>query len=113
MVQKVIAEELPVTVQEVPLSKALAVNGLRTMPGESYPDPVRMVTVGAAHIGEILAMPDSSAWSSQSIEFCGGTHIKDTAAAGAFVILESQAVSKGVRRIVAATGHLAHSAQIE
>ena len=41
---------------------------------------------------------------SYSIEFCGGTHLKNTKDAEAFVLLTEEGIAKGVRRIVAVTG---------
>ena len=39
-----------------------------------------------------------------SVEFCGGTHIGNTAEAEAFVIVEETAVAKGIRRIFDESG---------
>ena len=39
-----------------------------------------------------------------SVEFCGGTHLASTGDAKGFVIIQEEAVSKGVRRITAFTG---------
>ena len=46
-----------------------------------------------------MADAASEAWAGFSVEFCGGTHITNTAQAGAFVLLEETAVAKGIRRI--------------
>lgn len=92
--QRVIAEAQPVSSKVMPLSEAQAINGVRAVFGEVYPDPVRVVTVG----------------DDTSIEFCGGTHVSNTAEAKAFVILEETAVAKGIRRITAVTNGAAEQA---
>jgi len=113
LVQGIVEAGLPVTAQEVSLAEARGIAGLRAMAGESYPDPVRVVTIGAGTMGEILAAPGDARWLSQSVEFCGGTHISDSAEAGAFAVLEERAIAKGIRRIVAATGAVAEAARSE
>jgi len=45
-----------------------------------------------------------------SVEFCGGTHLKRTGHIQEFVIVSEEAISKGIRRIVAITGHDAEKA---
>lgn len=113
LVQRAVEASYLVTTAELPLATALSIAGLRAMAGEAYPDPVRVVTVGPATLDEILADPSNAQWRSQSVEFCGGTHISTTAAASDFVLLEEKAISKGVRRIVAATGAVARQARSE
>lgn len=113
LVQGLIANSLRVTVCEAPLQQALAVTGVRAVSGEAYPDPVRVVSIGAATVGEVLETPSEARWRAQSVEFCGGTHIADTAEARAFVIFEEKAIARGVRRIVAATGEAAQCAHEE
>jgi alanyl-tRNA synthetase len=54
---------------------------------ENYGDVVRML-----HIGR------------ESVELCGGTHVRRTGDIGLFKIVADDAVSRGVRRIVATTG---------
>jgi alanyl-tRNA synthetase len=55
--------------------------------GEKYPDPVRMVSMGAF-----------------SRELCGGTHLDNTGEVACFEILAEEGVSAGTRRITALTG---------
>lgn len=109
LVQKTVDRGLPVTSKEVPLADAQAIAGLRAMAGESYPDPVRVVTVGRP-IDNVLEDPGSEKWMSQSVEFCGGTHISQTSEAKHFVLLEEKGIAKSVRRIIAATGEVAQGA---
>ena len=106
LVQKTVDAGLTVTSKEVALADAQAISGLRSMAGEAYPDPVRVVTVGSP-IEEVLADPSSQKWASQSVEFCGGTHISTTSEAKHFVLLEEKGIAKSVRRIFAATGEVA------
>lgn len=45
-----------------------------------------------------------------SVEFCGGTHLKNTREAVAFTIVAEESLAAGVRRIVAVTGREAQQA---
>lgn len=92
--QKAVADGLEVSDTVMPLEEAQAIEGVRAVFGEVYPDPVRVVTIG----------------SDTSIEFCGGTHVANTAEANAFVIVEETAVAKGIRRITAVTREAANKA---
>lgn len=60
--------------QESSLAIARQVNGLRAVFGETYPDPVRIVSVGVP-VEQLLSDPSSSSWVANSIEFCGGTYV--------------------------------------
>src|SRR5262249_51831744 len=54
--------------------------------------------------------PVNQQWRQYSIEFCGGTHLKNSAEVENFVITSEESVSKGIRRIVAHTGAAASAA---
>ncbi len=58
--------------------------------GEKYGDTVRVVDMGHGY----------------SVEFCGGTHLDNTAKAGSFRIKSEASVASGVRRIEATVGKL-------
>jgi len=89
--------------RDVALKNAEAINGLRAVFGEKYPDPVRVVSVGPT-IDNLLS-DGSTPWGSRhSIEFCGGTHVQNTTEIYKFVLLLEEGIAKGVRRIVAVTG---------
>ncbi len=60
--------------------------------GEKYPDPVRMVSMGAF-----------------SKELCGGTHLTRTGEVQAFEVISEESVSAGTRRVIAVTGPRAQS----
>lgn len=107
-----IAKNSGVFSQEVALSSALSIKGIRALAGESYPDPVRVVTVGAP-LDEILSDPSSDRWGNMSVELCGGTHVAKTGDIKHFIIVEESGIAKGVRRIVAFTGVEAANAQRE
>lgn len=113
LVNDAIAQEWPVSSQEVPLKEALNITGVRAMAGDAYPDPVRVIVTGPASISEVLEAPTDEKWMGQSVEFCGGTHIQNTSEASTFVILEEKAIAKGVRRVIAATGEVAKAARQE
>ncbi len=103
LVNAQIVEHRPVYCQEVPQEQAVKINGLRAVFGEKYPPKVRVVSIGAP-VEELLADPDNPKWREFSVEFCGGTHLSDSSAAGQFIVIAEEAVAKGVRRIVALTG---------
>jgi alanyl-tRNA synthetase len=96
LVNEKIHADLPVSATVMPLGEAKKLPGLRAVFGEKYPDPVRVVLIGADST-EMASMSDS-------IEFCGGTHLSRTSQAGSFGIVSQEGVAKGVRRITAVTG---------
>lgn len=68
---------------------------------------MRVISVGF-DIEDILKNPNDPKWAGTSIEFCGGTHVNQTADIVRFTILEETSISKGVRRIIAVTGEEAY-----
>lgn len=93
---------LEVYSQFASLGDAKAIHSLRAVFGETYPDPVRVVSIGVP-IPDMIKDPLNKAWGGISVEFCGGTHLSNTKQAVDFVIVEEGALSTGVRRIVAYT----------
>ncbi|KAF9481569.1 hypothetical protein BDN70DRAFT_876232 [Pholiota conissans] len=89
------------------LETAQRIPGLRAVFGESYPDPVRVVTL-EFDVDEISKDIENPKWRKTSVEFCGGTHVAKTGDIKDFVITEESGIAKGIRRIVAVTGHEAH-----
>eukprot|EP00920_Eleutheroschizon_duboscqi_P037002 GHVT01088700.1.p1 GENE.GHVT01088700.1~~GHVT01088700.1.p1 ORF type:complete len:1267 (+),score=334.37 GHVT01088700.1:3-3803(+) len=112
IVKQQISGGFAVDAQEVPLDEAKRLDGLRAVFGEVYPDPVRVVAVGC-FVKNLVAQPDSGAASQSSVELCGGTHLTNTNQMEDFVFIAEESISRGVRRIVAATGPAAAAARAE
>ncbi len=111
-VNDVISKKLEVYDRVVPLEDAKSISGVRAVFGEFYPDPVRVISVGS-NIEEMLANPKNDEWVESSVEFCGGTHLTNTAEAEDFVVVEETAVAKGIRRIVAVTRGVAAQCRVD
>ncbi|KAK9478555.1 tRNA synthetases class II (A)-domain-containing protein [Lipomyces japonicus] len=105
-----IKKNLPVYAKDVSLSIAREISGVRAVFGETYPDPVRVVSVGVP-VDQLLNDLKSKKWKDVSIEFCGGTHVKTTGDIKELVIVEESGIAKGIRRIVAVTGYEAYEVQ--
>ncbi|XP_053126698.1 alanine--tRNA ligase, cytoplasmic [Hemicordylus capensis] len=106
---RMIQEAKVVYAKDCPLASAKAIQGLRAVFDETYPDPVHVVSIGIP-IEDMLADPSSAAGAVTSVEFCGGTHLQNSGHAGHFVIVSEEAIAKGIRRIVAVTGGEAQKA---
>lgn len=102
--EEIISKKLEVYTKEVPLVMAKAIQGLRAVFDETYPDPVRVVSVGKP-IEDLITDPNGPNAFEYSVEFCGGTHLKNSDHMKKFVILSEEAIAKGIRRIIAVTGH--------
>lgn len=101
--KKLIARNEEVYAKESNLAVAKTIQGLRAVFEETYPDPVRIVSIGIP-VEKLEADPNSPAGTKTSIEFCGGTHLQRAGHIGDFVIASEEAIAKGIRRIVALTG---------
>ena len=84
----------PVVTEVLPIEEAKK-KGAVAMFGEKYGDVVRVVEMGSSE-------------RCVSMEFCGGTHLDNTAKAGAFRITSEGSVASGVRRIEATTGEVTY-----
>lgn len=105
-----IRQNCAVYAQDVPLEIARQISGVRAVFGETYPDPVRVVSVGV-ELEDILRDVKDLRWKEISIEFCGGTHVQKTGDIKDLIILEEGGIAKGIRRIIAVTGEDAHEVQ--
>ena len=77
-VKSKISNALPVlTNPDVDQKKAREINTLRAVFGEKYPDKVRVVSIGA-DIDAMLRDPKNPKWMQYSVEFCSGTHLKNS-----------------------------------
>jgi len=95
--------------KETSLATAKAIAGLRAVFDEVYPDPVRVVSIGIS-VEDLEADPTGPAGNVTTVEFCGGTHLRRAGHIGNLVIVTEEAISKGVRRIIAVTGAEAQKA---
>ena len=100
---EVVDRKLEVHAKETPLSIAKAIQGLRAVFDETYPDPVRVVSVGK-DVLDLIADPNGPAAFEYSVEFCGGTHLLNSSHIERLIVVSEEAIAKGVRRIIAVTG---------
>jgi alanyl-tRNA synthetase len=100
-VESIVNEQIlagkPVQIEELPIDEAKK-KGATALFGEKYGKIVRVVSV-----------PDFS------MEFCGGSHVGNTAQIGMFKLVSEGSSGAGVRRIEAVTGHgaVAHVQETE
>ena len=87
IVNQKIKEDLPVTMEVMPLDKAKA-EGARALFTNKYGEDVKVYTIGR---------DPKNDWFSK--EVCGGPHVQHTAQIGEFKIQKEQSSSAGVRRI--------------
>jgi alanyl-tRNA synthetase len=107
---KYIQENKKTYYKDVDLDLAREIDGVRAVFGETYPNPVRVVSIGV-DVDELLENPKNPEWRNVSVEFCGGTHVDQTGIIKDLIIVEESGIAKGIRRIVAYTGDGAHQAQ--
>jgi alanyl-tRNA synthetase len=100
---EVVDRKLEVHAKETPLSIAKAIQGLRAVFDETYPDPVRVVSVGK-DVFDLIADPNGPGAFEYSVEFCGGTHLLNSSHIKRLIVVSEEAIAKGVRRIIAVTG---------
>ena len=98
--------------KDVDLDLARQIEGVRAVFGETYPNPVRVVSIGM-DVDKMLAEPKKTEWRQYSVEFCGGTHVEHTGLIKDLVLVEESGIAKGIRRIIAYTGEAAHKVQRE
>ncbi|KZV83020.1 tRNA synthetase class II [Exidia glandulosa HHB12029] len=99
-----IKKNVKVFSKELDLKSGYKIPGLRAVFGEAYPDPVRVVTL-EYDVEDIAKDLENPKWRNTSVEFCGGTHVAETGTIKDFIITEESGIAKGIRRIIAVTGH--------
>jgi alanyl-tRNA synthetase len=109
IVDEQIKAGLAVNFDYVPQEEALKINGLRAVFGEKYPAIVRVMSIGPS-VDELRANPDNPEWARYSIEFCGGTHCRNTSEIEKFALVAEESVAKGIRRLVGVSGQAARKA---
>ncbi len=105
-----IKQNCKIYAKDVDLDVAKGIYGVRAVFGETYPNPVRVVSVGV-EVDTLLENPSNPEWMNVSVEFCGGTHVDQTGQIKDLVIVEESGIAKGIRRIIAYTGDAAHEVQ--
>jgi len=88
IVNEKIQENIKVYWEELPIEKAKKIPGVKMFFGEKYGEIVRVVFVDEKF----------------SVEFCGGTHVRETRDIGLFKIVSEGSIASGIRRIEAVTG---------
>ena len=88
MVNAKVMESIPQVTLELPIEEASKVPGVKMFFGDKYSDTVRVVIFDEAF----------------SAEFCGGTHVRNSAEIGLFKIVSEASIASGVRRLEAVSG---------
>ncbi len=88
MVNEKILEGIDVITKVLPIEEASKNKKIKMFFGDKYGDIVRVVSMDESY----------------SIEFCGGTHVRNTSEIGLFKIMTESSIAAGVRRIEAITG---------
>jgi len=88
MVNERIQDAVEIYTETFPIEKARKIPNVKMFFGAKYGEVVRVVFVDERF----------------SVEFCGGTHVKNTQEMGLFKIISESSIASGVRRIEAVTG---------
>jgi alanyl-tRNA synthetase len=89
LVNSKITEDIKVqTLEDLPIEEASKIPNVKRFFGDKYGSKVRIVIIDEKF----------------SVEFCGGTHVKETSDIGLFKIVKEESISSGIRRIFARTG---------
>ncbi len=91
LVNDKIREAIAVDTEELPVEEARSIPNVKMFFGDKYGSRVRVVTMDPSF----------------SVEFCGGTHVANTAGIGLMKIVSESSIQSGVRRIEAVSGETA------
>jgi alanyl-tRNA synthetase len=93
IVNEFVLADHAVSIEELPLEEARKRGAIAPF-GEKYGHVVRVVQIGGFSAGEKPV----------SIEFCGGTHLRQIGRIGSFRLVSESSVAAGIRRIEGTTG---------
>jgi alanyl-tRNA synthetase len=87
-----------VRIEVLPADQAARVPGVIAPFDERYGEKIRVVSMGRTIAG------DDDSLRYWDVEYCGGTHVKQTGAIGMFAIRAEASIAQGIRRVEAVTG---------
>ncbi|KFG27208.1 alanyl-tRNA synthetase [Nematocida ausubeli] len=106
IINSIVERKEAVTVEYLPYTSAVRIEGIRHMKDEEYPETVRVVSVK-----NTLDKSNARTSTITSAELCGGTHVENTGDIGRVRIVGESSISRGIRRITAVCSERAVAAE--